>query len=53
MAFKPNYGQQRAERNRAKEQKREEKLRRRQEKSAARRKAPDTPQGTTGETEQS
>jgi hypothetical protein len=52
MAFKPNYGQQRAERNRAKEQKREEKLRRRQEKSA-RRKAPDAPQGTTGETEQS
>ena len=51
MAFKPNYGQQRADRQRAKEQKREEKLRRRQERSA-KRKAPEEPQGTTGGTEQ-
>lgn len=29
MAFKPNYNQQRAERNRAKEQKKQEKLERR------------------------
>ena len=31
MAFKPNYNQQRAERNRAKEQKKQEKLQRREE----------------------
>lgn len=36
MAFKPNYGQQRAERNRAKEQKKQEKLQRRQEESERR-----------------
>lgn len=33
MAFKPNYNQQRAERNRLKEQKKQEKLQRRQEES--------------------
>lgn len=38
MPFKPNYGQQRSERNRAKEQKKQEKLQRREE-EAARRKA--------------
>jgi hypothetical protein len=38
MAFKVNYGQQRAERNRAKQAKKEAKLRE-QEEAAARRKA--------------
>ena len=38
MAFRPNYQQQRGERNRAKDQKKQEKLRRREE-DAARRKA--------------
>jgi hypothetical protein len=42
MAFKPNYGQQRADRNRAKEQKKQEKLERRQE-EAERRKAAGLP----------
>jgi hypothetical protein len=42
MAFKPNYGQQRAERNRSKEQKKQEKLQRRQE-EAERRKAAGLP----------
>ncbi len=37
MAFKPNYNQQRAERNRAKELKKQEKLQRREEEVAARR----------------
>lgn len=37
MAFKPNYGQQRSERNRAKEQKKQEKLQRREEEAAKRR----------------
>ncbi|QCG92767.1 hypothetical protein E6C67_02320 [Azospirillum sp. TSA2s] len=37
MAFKPNYNQQRAERNRAKEQKKAERLQRREEGVAARR----------------
>jgi len=36
MAFKPNYQQQRGDRNRAKEQKKQEKLRRREEESARR-----------------
>lgn len=36
MAFKPNYNQQRAERTRAKEQKKQEKLQRRQEESERR-----------------
>jgi len=34
MAFKPNYNQQRAERNRAKEQKKQDKLQRREEEAA-------------------
>ncbi len=38
MPFKPNYNQQRNERNRAKEQKKQEKLQRREE-EVARRKA--------------
>lgn len=38
MAFRPNYQQQRGDRNRVKEQKKQEKLRRREE-DAARRKA--------------
>jgi hypothetical protein len=38
MAFKPNYNQQRAERNRAKEARKQEKLQRREE-DAAKRKA--------------
>ncbi len=38
MAFKPNYNQQRNERNRAKEQKKQEKLQKREE-EVARRKA--------------
>ncbi|MFN4275116.1 MAG: hypothetical protein ACK4FJ_02365 [Ferrovibrio sp.] len=36
MAFKPNYNQQRAERTRAKEQKKQEKLQKRQEESERR-----------------
>jgi hypothetical protein len=39
MAFKPNYGQQRADRNRAKEQRKQEKLQRRQEESERRKAA--------------
>jgi hypothetical protein len=38
MAFKPNYNQQRADRNRSKAQKKQEKLQRREE-DAAKRKA--------------
>lgn len=38
MAFKPNYNQQRADRNRAKEQKKQEKLRQKEE-AVAQRKA--------------
>ena len=36
MAFKPNYNQQRADRNRAKAQKKQEKLRRLEEETARR-----------------
>jgi len=36
MAFKPNYNQQRADRNRSKAQKKQEKLQRREEESAKR-----------------
>ncbi len=36
MAFKPNYNQQRAERNRAKTQKKQEKLKRLQDETAKR-----------------
>ena len=37
MAFKPNYNQQRNDRQRAKEQKKQDKLRRRADEAAARR----------------
>ena len=47
MAFKPNYNQQRNDRQRAKELKKQEKLRRRADEAAARRQAneggPDAP----------
>lgn len=36
MPFKPNYNQQRSERNRAKEQKKQEKLQKREEETARR-----------------
>jgi hypothetical protein len=36
MAFRPNYGMQRADRNRAAQARREEKMRKREEKSAQR-----------------
>ena len=39
MAFKPNYNQQRSERNRAKEAKKQEKLAKREEEVAKRRAA--------------
>jgi hypothetical protein len=39
MAFKPNYNQQRADRNRAKAQKRQEKLKRLEEETAKRKAA--------------
>jgi hypothetical protein len=39
MAFKPNYNQQRAERNRAKTQKKQEKLKRLEEETAKRKAA--------------
>jgi hypothetical protein len=39
MAFKPNYNQQRAERDRAKREKREEKLKQQQERTAQRKAA--------------
>ena len=41
MAFKPNYNQQRAERDRAKRAKREEKLKLQQERTAQRKGQPD------------
>jgi len=41
MAFKPNYNQQRAERNRAKEARKQEKLQRREEEAAKRKADPD------------
>ncbi len=47
MAFKPNYNQQRAERTRAKEQKKQEKLQKRQEESE-RRKAEQQGDGQQG-----
>lgn len=55
MAFKPNYQQQRGDRNRAKEQKKQEKLRRREEESARRKAgrdespASDAPEAPPGE----
>ena len=51
MPFKPNYNHQRAERNRAKEQKKLEKLQRREEKAAQRKSVPDEQQTSTGEPE--
>ena len=49
MPFKPNYGQQRAERKRAKDAKKAEKLQRREEKVAARKASQDTPEDESGE----
>jgi hypothetical protein len=57
MAFKPNYNQQRAERDRAKRAKREEKLKLQQERTAQRKGEPtddaadgsgEPPENTTG-----
>jgi hypothetical protein len=45
MAFKPNYNQQRAERNRAKQAKKEEKLRLQQERTQRRKAGLETPSG--------
>ena len=54
MAFKPNYNQQRADRNRAKGQKKQEKQQRREEEAAkrkaARGDAPDTLTPDAGKT---
>ena len=51
MAFKPNYNQERGNRNRAKEQKKQEKLRRREESTMRRKQtddaAPDASQPVT------
>jgi len=49
MAFKPNYNQQRADRNRAKAQKKQEKLKRLEEETA-KRKAARADQGDPDET---
>jgi hypothetical protein len=51
MALKPNYRHQRAERNRAKEEKKQEKLRRREEKVAERKAARDGQPGAGEETQ--
>jgi hypothetical protein len=48
MPFKPNYRQQRADRNRAKDQKKQEKLQRREEKVAERRAAKDASEEPVG-----
>lgn len=48
MAFKPNYKQQRAERDRAKQAKKEEKLKQRQESAAQRKSATEEP-GAVGD----
>lgn len=53
MPFKPNYGQQRAERNRAKEAKKLEKLQRQEEKVAQRKAAQEAGQDPSGEPEDS
>ncbi len=50
MAFKPNYNQQRAERNRAKEQKKQQKLQR-QEEDVAKRKGGLDESGSADESE--
>jgi hypothetical protein len=47
MPFKPNYRQQRADRNRAKDQKKQAKLQRREAAAAERRAARDAPQEST------
>ena len=49
MAMKPNYFQQRADRNRAKDQKKQEKLQKREEETA-RRKAERQAQSAPGDT---
>ena len=46
MAFKPNYNQQRADRNRAKAQKKQEKLKRLEEETAKRKAARGDSPGT-------
>ena len=51
MAFKPNYNHQRAERNRAKEQKKLEKRQRRDEEAARRKGTLDEPQPDELQTE--
>jgi hypothetical protein len=52
MAFKPNYNQQRADRNRAKGQKKQEKQQRREEEAAKRKAARgDTPETPTPDAE--
>lgn len=48
MAFKPNYGQERAARNRAKDQKKQEKLQRRQEESERRKAGMTAAEGLAG-----
>jgi hypothetical protein len=48
MAFKPNYQQQRGDRNRAKELKKQEKLRIREEETARRRAAAEQNKGESG-----
>jgi hypothetical protein len=51
MAFKPNYNQQRADRNRAKGQKKQEKLKRLEEETAKRKAARGEQPGPEGEPE--
>ena len=51
MPFKPNYNQQRAERNRAQEQKKQEKLQRREEKVARRKAVQDEPPSASRDAE--
>ena len=53
MAMKPNYGQERAARNRAKESKKQEKLRRLEEGSAKRKALREGQSGSNGEPEKS
>lgn len=52
MAFKPNYNQQRAERNRAKQAKKEEKLRLQQERTQRRKAGLETPSTEEGRDDQ-
>jgi hypothetical protein len=53
MAFKPNYRFERAERNRAKQLKRDEKLRRQQERTLTRNEDPDPEPAAEDETPKS